>query len=50
MITVKDEIETFIPIYKPRLVILGTMGSAVPRTLNGEKPEDVFFYHDNRNH
>lgn len=50
MIISRDEIETFVPRSPPRLVILGTMGSGVARTLDGNKPQDAFFYHSPKNH
>lgn len=51
MITSRDEIDTFIPTKKPKLVILGTMASIKARDVEFlKKDEDFFFYHDKRNH
>lgn len=50
MIKSKDEIATFIPDDEPRFIILGTMGAINTRTINGVKPQDVFFYNNSRNH
>lgn len=47
----KDEIPSFIPKGKPKLIILGTMCAINARTINGIKPkEDFFYYNNNRNH
>ncbi|MCO5143903.1 MAG: hypothetical protein M9962_12500 [Oligoflexia bacterium] len=49
MVISKDEIETFIP-KKPKILILGTMGAIIARTIDDNRPKEAFYYHDNRNH
>ena len=50
MIIQRDEIPSFIP-DNPRAIFLGTMCALNARTINGQKPnEDFFYYNDNRNH
>ena len=51
MNTHEDSLKSFIPKSEINFVILGTMVAMNGRTINGEKPEDEFFYYNNnRNH
>ncbi|MBL7546134.1 MAG: hypothetical protein JNL11_20105 [Bdellovibrionaceae bacterium] len=50
MIISKDEIETFLPRKTPTLLILGTMAAMCARTQNGQRPKEIFYYHNPINH
>jgi G:T/U-mismatch repair DNA glycosylase len=50
MVTSRDEIASFIPEKRPKLVILGTMAAISARSVDGCRPETPFFYANNRNH
>ena len=51
MITHEDPLRSFIPKKKIKFVILGTMVAINGRIIDGEKPQEPFFYYNNnRNH
>ncbi|MEK7356823.1 MAG: hypothetical protein AAB250_10260 [Bdellovibrionota bacterium] len=49
LIISRDEIPTYIPRSRVRLIVLGTMGAINARTIDDRRPTDIFFYNDNRN-
>lgn len=50
MVISQDNVPSFIPKSKPRMVILGTMVAICARDFEGHRPQKVFYYHNNRNH
>lgn len=46
----KDGLKNFIPQQKPQLIMLGTMVTSSARHVNGRRPGEVFYYHNNVNH
>jgi len=51
MITHEDPLKSFIPKREVQFVILGTMVAINGRIIDGEKPQEPFFYYNNnRNH
>ncbi len=49
-VSVKDQIEEFIPRGKVHFVILGTMASRIARSIADEVPLAPFYYHSPHNH